>query len=138
MRDQFNWNFWNYFFLHSIPPIYKCNLSRFCQIFWFGASQQTYYKLRSFGINGKLIQWINSFLIGRKQRVTINNTSSDWVDVFRGVSQGSVLGCFFPFSTQTILPILLKLLRYLLMILICFLDLYRALGFLICRIVYVW
>ena len=49
-------------------------------------------KLKSFGINGKLLQWINSFLVSRKQRVTINNTSSDWVDVLSGVPQSSVLG----------------------------------------------
>ena len=40
----------------------------------------------------KLINWISTFLIGRKQRVVIGNISLSWCDVDSGVSHGSVLG----------------------------------------------
>ncbi|CAG2186826.1 unnamed protein product [Mytilus edulis] len=44
------------------------------------------------GIKGCILNWIKSFLSGRKQCVRINNTTSTWSDVVSGVPQGSVLG----------------------------------------------
>jgi len=38
------------------------------------------------------LKWFKSFLVGRKQRVRLNNTLSDYLDVLFGVPQGSVLG----------------------------------------------
>ena len=38
------------------------------------------------------MQWITSFLTGRRQRVLFRGASSDWTDVLSGVPQGSVLG----------------------------------------------
>jgi hypothetical protein len=49
-------------------------------------------KLNSLGIEGNVLQWIRNFLVGRRQRVSINGTVSDWVTVRSGVPQGSVLG----------------------------------------------
>ena len=37
-------------------------------------------------------KWIQSFLIGRKQRVCVNGSFSDWEDVALGVPQGTILG----------------------------------------------
>ena len=49
-------------------------------------------KLKSTGINGPLLQWFESYLTERYQRVTIEGTSSDWARIEAGVPQGPVLG----------------------------------------------
>jgi len=48
--------------------------------------------LRSSGISGNLLEWIRNFLVGRKQKVILNNNESEWSEVVSGVPQGSVLG----------------------------------------------
>jgi len=49
-------------------------------------------KLASYGITGKVLTWIQSFLTGRKQRVVIKGQKSMWKWILSGVPQGSVLG----------------------------------------------
>ena len=49
-------------------------------------------KLDSYGISGNIKAWISSFLLNRKQRVTVDGAYSDWKDVTSGIPQGSVLG----------------------------------------------
>ena len=49
-------------------------------------------KLQGYGIDGELLSWIKSFLQGRKMRVQVRGSHSDWVEVLSGVPQGSVLG----------------------------------------------
>ena len=46
------------------------------------------HKLSVYGIQGKLLNWIKSFLTNRRQRVLLNGSPSDWEAVVSGVPQG--------------------------------------------------
>jgi ribonuclease P/MRP protein subunit RPP40 len=50
------------------------------------------FKLELYGITGKLLDWIRSFLSNRLQCVVIDRLHSEFSPVISGVPQGSVLG----------------------------------------------
>ena len=52
-------------------------------------------KLCNFGITGSLLQWCESYLSNRRQRVVLDGISSSWPDVPTGVPQSSLLGPLF-------------------------------------------
>ena len=49
-------------------------------------------KLKSIGINPYVINWVISFPSSRKQRVLADGISTEFLNINRGVPQGSVLG----------------------------------------------
>ena len=51
----------------------------------------TLQKIFNMGIAGKLFDWIEGFLSGRKQSVAVDSALSEKVHVISGVPQGSVL-----------------------------------------------
>ena len=54
--------------------------------------QRLFKKLFSHGIGGEILEWIKHWLLGRKQKVSVNKAYSGWQAVESGVPQGSVLG----------------------------------------------
>ncbi len=50
------------------------------------------YKLQYYGIRGNTLNWIESFLTNRSQRVVVDGNISNSIEVTSGVRQGSVLG----------------------------------------------
>ena len=54
--------------------------------------KRLFSKVNALGIKGDILQWINSFLSNRRQRVVVEGKSLSWENVKSGVPQGTVLG----------------------------------------------
>lgn len=53
--------------------------------------EQLLLKLKSNGIDGSLLNWLRHFLVGRKQRVVIRGSCSDWSRVTSRTPQGTFI-----------------------------------------------
>jgi len=49
-------------------------------------------KLQAYGIDEKMINWIENYLTGRSMAVRVKGKLSNWAKVLSGVPQGSILG----------------------------------------------
>jgi hypothetical protein len=49
-------------------------------------------KAKNYVLDNPLLEWIEDFLTGRTQRISINGSTSDWKEVTSGIPQVSVLG----------------------------------------------
>ena len=78
-------------YLDNTIPVYA-NYIDLSKAFDAVPHQRLISKLRGYGVEGKLLSWINDFLNQRTQYVNINDKSSARVNVSSGMPQGSVLG----------------------------------------------
>ena len=53
------------------------------------------HKVKAYGVAGSLFNWCSSFFTNRRQRVVLDDITSNWVEVTSGVPQGSVIGPSF-------------------------------------------
>ena len=74
---------------HCTTCLVLCDISKAFDRVWH---KGLLMKLKSYGIDGKLHKWFESYISNRKQSVFISNFKSPFANINAGVPQGSVLG----------------------------------------------
>ena len=62
------------------------------EAFYSVSHERLFLKLKAYSIQGRILEWIRSFLSERKQAIVVNVVKSSTNDVPDGIPQGSVLG----------------------------------------------
>ena len=63
-----------------------------CKTFDTASHHKLLAKLQNFGISANLLRWFQDYLANHRQCVSINSENSNFLLVFSGVPQGSILG----------------------------------------------
>ena len=66
-----------------------CDISKAFDRVWH---EGLIYKLKAAGVSGDVLRLLQSYLSGRRQRVVLPGSFSEWVYIKAGVPQGSILG----------------------------------------------
>ena len=57
-------------------------------------------KLKIYKVDSSTVNWLDSYLSNRRQKVSIDGTMSDELEVTLGVPQGSILGLLYVIYTS--------------------------------------
>ena len=65
------------------------DISETCYKVWH---ESLIFKLKTYSVEGNLLNLLGNYLTGRQQRVVLNGHMSLWQNIYAGVPQGSILG----------------------------------------------
>ena len=72
----------------GVPTVF-CDSSKAFDRVWH---EGLIYKLKAARVSGDVLRWFQSYLSGRRQRVVLPGSFSEWVYIKAGVPEGSILG----------------------------------------------
>ena len=80
--------FKNSYFSGHLRPKLSFTANRFFKSFWHGWTLYFVKKLEHYGIRGLALDWLKSYLVNRKQFVSVNGSDSAAQTIKHGIPQG--------------------------------------------------